>query len=167
MAQFGQSQIGNFSDGVDGQPDRQPLAALSVYVKKIQERPALTVTVTPGDLCYTGRHEGNIWGWSCPVGEKCRDDLHQRSLLDPGINNKSPQDQMITEVTLLPEWLFGNFWAGEVPPHKKKHPVNLDECYLFSMGTQLEGLSDAELAQFCPGFTQESLVKEDRKKDLP
>jgi hypothetical protein len=133
------------------------------YERNSRGRPTLTVTIEKGDLCYTGMYHQNIWGWSCPDGERCSDKIYQMSLLDIGINNPSERDLMITEVTLIPEWIFGNFWAGEIPP-SKKYDVNLDEWYLFSMCAQIESLPDSEVPTIFPGFDRKRLVNEGRIK---
>jgi hypothetical protein len=131
-------------------------------------KPTLLVTVEKADLCYKfppDMYENNIWGWTCPKGERCSGQIYQMSRLDIGINNPSERDLMITEVTLIPEWIFGQFWAGEVPL-SMKYDLSLDGWYEFSMCAQLKNLTSAEIATTCPQFDRERLLRDGHIREL-
>jgi hypothetical protein len=131
-------------------------------------KPRLLVTVEKAQLCCElppDMYDYNIWGWSCPEGEKCSGQIHQLSLLDIGINNPSERDLMIIEAALIPEWIFGQSWAGEVPP-SQKYDLSLDEWYEFSMCAQFQNLPDGEIAAVCPRFDRRRLLREGRIEEF-
>lgn len=72
----------------------------------------MSVTVGEGDIC--------TWEDSGPV--------LLRSLIDVGINNNSDRDIMLTSVKLLPEWIQGGVYAGELVA-TKTYTVTADSWY--------------------------------------
>ena len=125
--------------------------------KEGMERPTLTVTVEKGDFFSDAKYVEHVMSGLCPEGERCSDMIYEMSLLDIGINNPSERDLMITEVTLIPEWIRGERYAGETVP-SKKYAVNLNKWCYFCYYLQ-SGLSDSEAAEIYPGFNRERFVR--------
>ncbi|MCF8533251.1 MAG: hypothetical protein K9G48_09640 [Reyranella sp.] len=73
--------------------------------------------------------------------------MRKRSTLDVGINNGSDRNILLTSVTIVPDWVTGDFFAGEIEQFKQ-YDVNLNDWWTMVQVTKLhrirETLSDDE-----------------------
>jgi hypothetical protein len=82
--------------------------------------------------------------------------LVQRSTLDIGINNNSNRDIMLTSVKLEPDWLTGDFFAGELNP-TKQYDINVDGW--LKMVKVAQGYLEAK------EYDKDSLIRQGRAKE--
>jgi hypothetical protein len=132
---------------------------IEYYHKYIDPKVILTATVNKGDFCYQSPHTN----WTCPPGRNCNDELSRMSILDIAINNQSELDLVITEVTLIPEWIYGHFWAGAEKP-SKKYDISIDEWVNDSICFQLNEMIKPEDLPECRRFDRNWFLKGNRTK---
>lgn len=63
-------------------------------------------------------------------------DLQQASTLDIGLNNNSKRNLMLTSVQLVPEWITGDFFAGQLTP-SAQYEVSLSKWLEMAQVSQL------------------------------